>query len=90
MNSEKEETKTAKRYFKITTRMSFAKTVLVPAEEVKNLEEAIERVDAAVEVSEIDLLNQEAEFATEAELYNTCNGMVSLTEDEAKKYYQII
>lgn len=79
-----------KRYIKITVSMTFAKTVLVPAEKVKSKEEAIERVDAAVEVSEIDLLNQEAEFSTEVEQYDTCNGMVFLAEDEAKKYYQII
>lgn len=82
--------KTNERYYKITTSMTFAKTVLVPAEEVKSKEEAVERVDAAVEVSEIDLLNQEAEFTTEVEQYDTCNGIAYLAEDEAKKYYQII
>ena len=53
-----------KKYYAITTSMTFEKTVLVPVDSVKDIDEAIDLVDCGVEVSSIDLLNEEADCET--------------------------
>ena len=78
-----------KKYYAITTSMTFEKTVLVPVDSVKDIDEAIKIVDDAVEVCSIDLLNEEAECETKASWYADVNGMYNLTDDEAE-LYQII
>ena len=78
-----------KKYYAITTSMTFEKTVLVPVDSVKDIDEAIKIVDDAVEVCSIDLLNEEAECETKASRYADVNGMYNLTDDEAE-LYQII
>lgn len=78
-----------KKYYAITTSMTFEKTVLVPIDSVKDIDEAIKIVDDAVEVCSIDLLNEEAECETKASRYADVNGMYNLTDDEAE-LYQII
>lgn len=49
-----------RQYYAITTSMTFEKTVLVPVNEVKDLDEAIDLVDAAVNTCDISLLTEEA------------------------------
>ena len=78
-----------KKYYVITTSMTFEKTVLVPIDSVKDIDEAIKIVDDTVEVCSIDLLNEEAECETKASRYADVNGMYNLTDDEAE-LYQII
>ena len=75
-----------KKYYKLTTSMTFQKTVLVPVESVKDVNEAIDLVDCGVEVASIDLLNEEAECETKiAEGTSICE----LTEEDAS-LYQVI
>ena len=78
-----------KKYYAITTSMTFEKTILVPVDSVKDIDEAIRIVDDAVEFCDIDLLNEEAECETKASRYADVNGMYNLTDDEAE-LYQII
>ena len=78
-----------KKYYAITTSMKFEKTVLVPVDSVKDINEAIRIVDDAVELCGIDLLNEEAECKTEASRYADENGTYNLQDNEAK-LYQII
>ena len=78
-----------KKYYAITTSMTFEKTVLVPVDSVKDIDEAIRIVDDAVELCGIDLLNEEAECKTEASRYADENGTYNLQDNEAK-LYQII
>ena len=78
-----------KKYYAITTSMTFEKTVLVPVDSVKDINEAIRIVDDAVELCGIDLLNEEAECKTEASRYADENGTYNLQDNEAK-LYQII
>lgn len=78
-----------KKYYAITTEMVFKKTVLVPIEEVKDIEQAKRIVDAAVEDCTIMLLNEEAEYNTYTSGYADGNGMYELTDEETE-YYQII
>lgn len=42
-----------KKYYAITTEMIFKKTVLVPIEEVENIEQAEVIVDAAVKIAQL-------------------------------------
>ena len=49
-----------KEYYEIKTYMHFEKTVLVPVDEVKDVNEAKELVSNAVESCEIDLLGDDA------------------------------
>lgn len=78
-----------KKYYAITTSMTFEKTVLVPVDSVNDIEEAIRIVDDAVEICSIDLLNEEAECKTKASRYADENGMYNLPDDEAE-LYQIV
>ena len=48
-----------KKYYAITTEMVFKKTILVPIEEVENIEQAEEIVDAAVEDCTIMLFDED-------------------------------
>ena len=73
-----------KNYYKIKTSMTFEKIVLVPVDSVKDLNDAINLVDGAVETCEISLFNEEAEFNTK--LLET----TELPENDAGVFYQII
>lgn len=75
-----------KKYYKITTSMIFEKTVLVDVNAVKDVNEAIDFVDDAVEVGSIDLLNEvEAECVTKP-AEDTDNGICEKTDKEASIY----
>lgn len=78
-----------KKYYAITTEMVFKKTILVPIEEVENIEQAEEIVDAAVEDCTILLLDEDAERNTYPSEYADNNGMYELTEKESE-CYQIV
>ena len=75
-----------KKYYAITTSMMFEKTVLVPVDSVKDIDEAIDLVDCGVEVSSIDLLNEEADCETKQSPYADENGIYELSDDEATLY----
>ena len=64
--------------------MTFEKIVLVPVDSVKNLNDALDLVDGAVETCEILLLNEEAECNTKL------LEITELPENDAKIFYQII
>lgn len=78
-----------KKYYAITTEMVFKKTVLVPIEEAKNIEQAERIVDAAVEDCTVMVLDEDAECNTYTSEYADENGMYELTEKESE-CYQII
>lgn len=78
-----------KKYYAITTEMVFKKTVLVPIEEAKDIEQAERIVDAAVEDCTVMVLDEDAECNTYSSEYADKNGMYELTEDQAE-CYQII
>ena len=80
-----------KKYYAITTEMIFKKTVLVPIEEVENIEQAEGIVDAAVKDCTIILIDEDAECNTYTypSEYADKNGMYELIEDQAE-CYQII
>lgn len=75
-----------KKYYAITTEMVFKKTVLVPVEEVEDIEQAKEIVDAAVEDCTIMLLDADAECNTYPSEYADQNGMYELTKEQAECY----
>lgn len=78
-----------KKYYAITTSMHFEKTVLVPVDSVKDLDEAIDLVDCYVNVGEIMVLNEQADCETKASQYADYDGTYTL-EDEEVAYYQVI
>lgn len=78
-----------KKYYAITTEMIFKKTVLVPIEEVENIEQAEGIVDAAVKDCTIILIDEDAECNTYSSEYADKNGMYELTDKESE-CYQII
>lgn len=78
-----------KKYYSITTSMTFEKTVLIPVEAVKDIDEAIDLVDRGVEVCSIDLLGEDADFRTIPSSYADKNGICELSDDEAN-IYQIL
>lgn len=78
-----------KKYYAITTEMVFKKTVLVPVEEVKDIEQAERIVDAAVEDCTVMVLDEDAECNTYPSEYADKNGMYELTDEESE-CYQII
>lgn len=82
----KEETK---KYYAITTSMKFEKTVLVPVDQVEDIDEAIDLVNGGVEVASIDLLHQDAECETMACSYADSDGILNLSDSDAG-YYQIM
>lgn len=75
-----------KKYYAITTSMLFEKTVLVPVNSVKDIDEAMELVDTGVEVASISLMQEDAEFDTRVAAYADRDGTYELTEDEASLY----
>lgn len=75
-----------KRYYAITTSMTFEKTVLIPVDSVEDINEAIDLVDAGVEICSIDLLNGEADCESKPSPYADKNGIYELTDDEAASY----
>lgn len=78
-----------KKYYAITTSMTFEKTVLVPVNQVEDIDEAIDLVNGGVEVASIDLLHQDAECETMACSYADANGILNLSDSDAG-YYQIV
>lgn len=78
-----------KKYYAITTSMKFEKTVLVPVDQVKDIDEAIDLVDGGVEVASINLLEQDAECETIACSYADADGILNLSDVDAEEY-QII
>lgn len=78
-----------KKYYAITTEMVFKKTVLVPIEEVEDMEQAERIVDAAVEDCTVMVLDEDAECNTYSSEYADENGMYELTDEESE-CYQII
>lgn len=78
--------KNEKKYYAVTTSMTFEKTVLVPADSVKNIDEAMDLVDCGVETAFVDLLNEEADFETKPSPYADENGIYELSADEAASY----
>ena len=78
-----------KKYYAITTEMVFKKTVLVPIEEVKDIEQAERIVNAAVEDCTVMVLDEDAECNTYLSEYADENGMYELTDEESE-CYQII
>lgn len=75
-----------KKYYAVTTSMTFEKTVLVPVDSVKDIDEAIDLVDYGVEVCSINLLNEEADYETKQSPYADENGVYELSDDEAASY----
>ena len=80
-----------KKYYAITTEIVLKKTVLVPIEEVENIEQAERIIDAGVKDGTIILIDEDAECNTYTypSDYADKNGMYELTEDQAERY-QII
>jgi hypothetical protein len=78
-----------KKYYAITTSMTFQKTVLVPVDSVKDINEAIDLVNCGVENCSIDLLNEEAECETKQSPYADKDGVYKLSDEEAS-LYQIV
>lgn len=78
-----------KKYYAITTSMTFKKTVLVPVDSVEDINEAIDLVDCGVEIGSVDLLNEDAECETNPSPYADKNGIYELLDEEAE-IYQII
>ena len=69
--------------------MTFEKTVLVPVDSVRDLDEAIDLVDCGVEVCSIGLLTEEADCVTEPASFADRNGIVEYSDEQAN-YYQIV
>ena len=61
-------------YYEIKTYMNFEKIVLVPVDEVEDEYEAKELVSRAVEVSEIDLLGDDADCG------EICKGKIKIND----------
>lgn len=78
-----------KKYYAITTSMTFEKTVLVPVDSVEDVDEAIDLVDCGVEISSIMLLDEQAECETKKSPYADENGICEMTSEESS-LYQII
>lgn len=78
-----------KKYYAITTEMVFKKTVLVPIEKVKDIEQAERIVEDAVKDCTVVVLDEDAECNTYPSEYANKNGMYELTDEESE-CYQII
>lgn len=78
-----------KKYYAITTSMTFEKTILVPVDSVEDIDEAIDLVDCGVEVGSIMLLDEDADCETKQSPYADENGIYELTDEKAS-LYQII
>ena len=75
-----------KKYYAITTSMTFEKTVLVPIDTVEDIDEAIDLVDCSVEIGATIVLTEDAECETTQSPYADENGIYELTDDEAASY----
>lgn len=75
-----------KKYYAITTSMKFEKTVLVPVNQVEDIDDAIDLVDSGVEVAKIMLLDQDAECETIACSYADADGILNLSDADAEGY----
>lgn len=75
-----------KKYYAITTSMTFEKTVLVPVGSVEDIDAAIDLVNCGVEVASVDLLNEEADFETKRSSYADENGIYELSDEDASEY----
>lgn len=75
-----------KKYYAITTSMKFEKTVLVPVDQVEDIDDAINLVDSGVEVAKIMLLDQDAECETIACSYADADGILNLSDADAEGY----
>ena len=75
-----------KKYYAITTSMTFEKTVLVPVDFVEDVYDAMGLVDSGVETCDIDLLNQQAYCETKPSSYANENGVLELSDDVAAIY----
>lgn len=69
-----------KKYYAISTSMTFEKTVLVPVDSVKDADEAMDLVDAGVEICTINLLDEDADFETKD------NGIYEMSDKDAALY----
>ena len=78
-----------KKYYAITTSMQFEKTVLIPVEDVADVNEAMDLVDARVDDCDINLLDEEALYATMPAEYTNEKGIRELDTEEAR-WYQIV
>lgn len=74
------------KYYAIRTSMLFEKTVLVPVDSVKDINEAIDIVDCAVETVSIIILNEDPECETKPSPYAGEDGIYELTDEEAELY----
>ena len=75
-----------KKFYAITTSMTFEKTVLVPVDSVEDIDEAIDLVNCGVEISAVDLLNEEADCETKQSSYADENGICEFSDSEATSY----
>lgn len=75
-----------KKYYAITTSMTFEKTVLVPVGSVEDIDAAIDLVNCGVEVASVDLLNEEADCETKLSSYADENGIYELSDEYASEY----
>lgn len=75
-----------KKYYAITTSMTFEKTVLVPVGSVEDIDAAIDLVNCGVEVASVDLLNEEADCETKRSSYADENGIYELSDEDASEY----
>ena len=77
------------KYYAVTTKMTFEKTVLIPVECVKDMEDAIDMGECAVETASIDLLNSDADCETIPSPYADKDGIMELSEEESAAYQTV-
>lgn len=75
-----------RKYYAITTRMIFEKTVLVPVDTVEDIDEAIDLVDCSVEVGSTMVLTEEPDCEIIQSPYADANGIYELTDEDAACY----
>ena len=75
-----------RKYYAITTRMTFEKTVLVPVDTVEDIDEAIDLVDCSVEVGSTMVLTEDPDCETIQSPYANENGIYELTDEQASIY----
>jgi len=78
-----------KKYYALTTSITFEKTVLVPVNAVDNIDEAAELVDTGVETDSIILIDTEPYCETSSATFADRNGICEFTDKEAS-IFQII
>lgn len=76
-------------YYALTASMLFEKTVLVPVDKATDIDEAMEMVDNAVELCEIELLDQDADYRITRSSFANKDGLYELSDEDAA-LYQII